>query len=88
MSAMVHPNAFLCIFRVYNNLPSWCALSLEEIITGKVLFSPKNEYLRLNGNGFKSGFGGWILEGTDSINRGGNSSICGLQLHAFDSSWK
>jgi hypothetical protein len=27
-------------------------------ITGKVSFSPKNEYLRLNGNGFKSGFGG------------------------------
>jgi hypothetical protein len=31
---------------------------LEEIITGKVLFSPKNEYLRLNGNDYKSGFGG------------------------------
>jgi len=31
---------------------------LEEIITGKVSFSPKNEYLRLNGTGFKSGFGG------------------------------
>jgi hypothetical protein len=30
---------------------------MEEIITGKVLFSPKNEYLRLNGNGFKSGIG-------------------------------
>ena len=59
MSAMVHPNAFLCIFRVCNNLPSWCALSLEEIITGKVSFSPKNKYLRLNGNDFKSGFGGW-----------------------------
>jgi len=48
----------LCIFRVWNNLPSQCALSLEEIIIGKVSFSPKNEYLRLNGNDFKSGFGG------------------------------
>ena len=52
----------------------------------KVLFSPKNEYLRLDGNGFKSGFGGWTLKGMDSINRGGNSSIYGLQLLAFDSS--
>ena len=85
MSAMVHPNAFLCIFRVDNNLPSWYAFSLEEIITGKVSFSPKNKYLRLNGNGFKSGFGGWTLEGIDSIDRGGNSSICGLQLHVFAS---
>jgi hypothetical protein len=59
---------------------------LEEIITGKVSFSPKNEYMRLNCNSFKSGFGGWKLEGTDSIDRGGNSSICGLQLLAFDSS--
>jgi hypothetical protein len=58
MLAMVHPNAFLCVFRVCNNLPSLCALSLEEIITGKVSFSPKKEYLRLNDNGFKSGFGG------------------------------
>jgi len=31
---------------------------LEEIITRKVLFSPKNEYLRSDGNNFKSGFGG------------------------------
>jgi hypothetical protein len=58
MSAMVHPNVFLCIFRVCNNLPSSYALSLEKIITGKVLFSPKNEFSRLNGSGFKSSFGG------------------------------
>jgi len=44
--------------------------------------------LRLNGNGFKSGFGDWTLEGIDSIDRGGNSLISGLQLFAFDSSWK
>jgi len=72
MSAMAYPNVFLCIFRVCNNLPSWCALSFEEIITGKVSFSSKNEYLRLNGNGFKSDFGGWTLEGMDSIDRGCN----------------
>jgi len=41
MLAMVHPNVFLCIFRVCNNLPSSYALSLEEIIIGKVSFSPK-----------------------------------------------
>ena len=73
MSAMVYPNAFLCIFRVCNNLPSWWVLSLEEIIIEKVSFSPKNDYLILNGNGFKSGFGGWTLEDMDSIDRGGNS---------------
>jgi hypothetical protein len=61
---------------------------LEEIITEKVSFSPKNDYLRLNGNSFKSGFGGWTLEGMDLIDRGGNSSIFDLQLFAFDSSWK
>jgi len=86
MSAMVHPNAFLCIFRVCNNLLFLCALSLEEIITGKISFSPKNKYLRLNGNDCKSGFGGWTLEGMNSIDRGGNSLIFGLQLFAFDSS--
>jgi len=64
------------------------SLSLEEIITEKVSISPKNEYLRLNDNGFKSGFGGWTLEGMDAIDRGGNSLIFGLQLFAFDSSWK
>ena len=88
MSAMVYPNAFLCIFKVYNNLPSWCALSLGKIITRKVSFSLKNEYFKLNGNGFKSGFGGWTLEGMDSVDCGDNSSIYGLQLHAFASSWK
>jgi hypothetical protein len=74
------------IFRVCNNLPSWCALSLEDIITGKVSFSPKNECLRSDGNNFKSSFGGWTLEGTYSIDRGDNSSIFGLQLPTFDSS--
>jgi hypothetical protein len=42
--------------------------------------------LRLNGNDFKSSFGGWTLEGMDSIDCGGNSLIFGLQLLAFDSS--
>jgi hypothetical protein len=44
--------------------------------------------LRLNDNGFKSGFGGWTLEGMDSINHDSNSSIFGLQLFAFAFSWK
>ena len=78
MSVMVYFNVFLCIFRVCNNLFFWCVLSLEEIITGKVLFFFKNEYLRLNGNGFNSGFGGWIFEGMGSIDRGGNFLICGF----------
>jgi len=52
----------------------------------KISFSPKIEYLRLNGNDFKSGFGGWTLEGTDSIDRGGNSLILDLQFLVFDSS--
>jgi hypothetical protein len=60
---------------------------LEEIITGKVsfFFSLKNEYLRINGNDFKSGFGGGRLESMDSIDRAGNSSIFSLKLLAFDS---
>jgi hypothetical protein len=44
--------------------------------------------LRLNGNDYKSGFGGWTLEGMDSIDHDGNSLIFGLQLLAFGSSWK
>jgi len=59
---------------------------LEEIITGKILFSPKNEYLRLNSNDFNSSFVGWTFKGTGPIDSGGDSSICGLQLRAFNSS--
>jgi hypothetical protein len=53
-----NPNVFFCIFKVGNNLPFLCALSLEEIIIRKVLFSSKNEYLILDRNNFKSSFGG------------------------------
>ena len=79
MSAIVHPIAFLCIFRVCNNLPSWSVSSLEEIITGKVSFSPKKEYLRSDGNGFNSSLGGWTLDGTGLFVRGGSSSGFGFQ---------
>jgi hypothetical protein len=53
-----NPNVFLCIFKVGNNLHFLCTLSLEEFIIKKVLFSFKNEYLRLDRNNFKSSFGG------------------------------
>jgi len=59
---------------------------LQEIITKKVLFSPKNEYLRLDSNDFKTFFYGKRLEGMNSIDRNGSSLIFGLQLLAFDSS--
>jgi hypothetical protein len=49
-----------------------------------IFFLLKNEYLRLNGNNFKSGFGGGRLEGMDSIDRAGNSSNFSLKLLAFD----
>jgi len=84
----LNPNVFLCIFKVDNNLPFLCALSLKEIILRKVLFSFKNEYVRLDHNNFKSSFGGWTLEGMDSIDHDGNFSIFSLRLLAFDSSPK
>ena len=63
---------FLMLSLIFNsnNLPSWCALSFEEIITWKVSFFFKNEYLRLNGNDFKSGFGDWTLEGMVRCGKG------------------
>ena len=79
MSAMVHPIAFLCILKVSINLPSWDASSLEEIIIGKVSFSPKNAYFKFDGKGLRSSLGAWTLDRTGALADGKSFSNSGFQ---------
>ena len=58
MSVMVHPNAPLCSFRTSNNLFFCSSFRDDEMITGRVLSSPKNAYSKMLGNGLSSSFGG------------------------------
>ena len=58
MSAMVHPNAPLCSFKTSNNLPFCSSFKDDEMITGRVFYSPKNAYSKVLGNGLSSSFGG------------------------------
>ena len=58
MSAMVYPNAPLCSFKTSNNLPFCSSFRDDEMITSRVLSSPKNAYSKVLGNGLSSSFGG------------------------------
>ena len=54
---MVHPNALLCSFKTSNILPFCSSFRDNKMITGRVLFSPKNVYSKVLGNGLSSSFG-------------------------------
>ena len=58
MSVMLHPNALLYSFKISNILPFCSSFRDDEMITGRVLFSPKNAYLKVLSNGLSSSFGG------------------------------
>ena len=74
MSAMVHLNAPLCSFKTSNNLPFCSSFSHDEIITGRVLSSPKNAYSKVLGNGLSSSFGGDSDDGTSFFSDGASCS--------------
>ena len=58
MSAMVHPNAPLCSFKTSNNLLFCSSFRDDEMITDRILSSPKNAYSKVWGNSLGSSFGG------------------------------
>ena len=55
--------SFIIFFSNSTNNVSCSLLSFDEIITGNVSLSPKNVYLKYEGNGFKSKLGGLTIEG-------------------------
>ena len=63
ISAMVHPIASLCSFRIPNNLPFCSRSREEEMIIGRVSDSPKNAYSRVSGSALSSNFGGVSVDG-------------------------
>ena len=58
MSAIVYPNALLCFFKTSNNLFFCSSFRDDEMITGRVLSSPKKSYSKVLGNGLSLSFGG------------------------------
>ena len=58
MPAMVHPNAPLYSFKTSKNLPFCSSFRDDEMITSRVLSSPKNTYSKVLGNRLSSSFGG------------------------------
>ena len=63
ISAMVHPIASLCSFRIPNNLPFGSRSRDEEIIIGRVSDSPKHAYSRVSGSILSFNFGGVSADG-------------------------
>ena len=63
ISEICHPIAFILFFNNFTNNFSCSLASFDEIITVNVSFSPKNVYLKCQGNGFKAKLGGLTIEG-------------------------
>ncbi|KAM1000296.1 hypothetical protein ACFX2A_007060 [Malus domestica] len=64
MSANVHPMAVLYSLNTLTNFASSCAVSVDEMMTGKVSWSPKKTYFKWLGNGLSSKDGRCITEGS------------------------
>ena len=76
MSAMFYPNALLCSFKTSNNLPFCSSFRDDEMITGRVLSSPKNAYSNVLGNGLSSSFGGDSDDGMSFFSDGDELVTC------------
>ena len=79
MSDMVHPNVPLCYFKTSNNIPFCSSFSDDEMITGRVLSSPKNAYSKVLGNGLSSSFSGDSDDGISFFSDG--TSCLTLDFH-------
>ena len=63
MSEIGQPIAFILLLNISTNTSSYSLLSLEDMITGSVCSSSRKVYLKYQGKGFKSNFGGFMVEG-------------------------
>ena len=64
MSEIYQPVAFILLLNISTNTSSYSLLSLEDMITGSIYSSLRKVYLKYWGKGFKSNFGGFMVEGT------------------------
>ena len=80
MSAMIHLNAPLCSFKTSNNLSFCSSLRDDEMITGRVLYSPKNTYSKVLGNGLSSSFSGDSDDGMSLFSDGASCSTLDFHL--------
>ena len=78
--AMVHRNAHLCSFKTSNNLPFGSSFRDDEIITGRVLSSPKNVCSNVLGNGLRSSFVGDSDDGMSFFSNGARCSTLDFHL--------
>lgn len=67
MSVIDHPRVLLCDFKADSSASTHGSMSFANMITGSVLFGPKNAYFRCAGRGLSSTIGD---SSTDSFARG------------------
>lgn len=63
MLVILHPIDSLWFLRILNNLSSCIEVSVVEVMTDRVLDSPRNTYLKYLGKDFSFNFGGWTIDG-------------------------
>ena len=63
MSEIYQPIALILLLSILTSKSFWSQVSFEDIIIGKVWFSPKKVYLKCWGKGFKSTFSGFMIDG-------------------------
>ena len=77
---MVYPNAPLCSFKTSNNLPFCPSFKDDEMITGRVLYSPENVYSKVLGNDLSSSFSGDSDDGMSFLCDGVSCSTIDFHL--------
>ena len=70
----------LCSFKTSNNLTFCSSFRDDEMITGRVLSSPKNAYSRVLGNGLSSSSGGDFDDGMSFFSDGASCSTLDFYL--------
>ena len=83
MSAIVHPNALLCSFKTSNNLPFCSSFRDDEMITCRMLSSPKNAYSKVLGNSLSSSFSGDSDDGIRLFSHGVSCLTLNFYLLVF-----
>ena len=77
---MLYPNALLCSLKISNNLSFCLSFRDDEMITGRVLSSPKNSYSKVLGNGLSLSFGGDSNDGLGFFSDGTSCSTLDFHL--------
>ena len=80
MSVIVHPHTPLCSFNTSKTYLFVRHLANDEMITGRVLYSRKNRYSKMLGNGLSSSFGGNSDDRLSFFSDGANYSTLDFYL--------